>query len=645
MSNSVQAPFGATRPAARSIRASAGLARRCSLGVAACMLLAVLAAGAANAAGATGTQGTPGAAPAAPKKTLRFAFVAAETGFDPARISDLYSRYVAAHVFEAPYRYDYLAEPAKIVPNTAEALPEVSPDFRNWTLRIRPGIFFTDDPAFKGQPRELTAADYVFSYKRFFDPAVKSPAYSDVKEHGALGVEALRAAALERRAPFDYDTEVEGVRATGRYTLQFKLAEPRPRFLYALADNGGFAAVAREVVAAHGEAVGEHPVGTGPFKLAEWRRSSFIALERNRGFREQFYDAEPAAGDAEGQALLARFKGRRLPMLDRVEVSIIDEGQPRWLAFLNEELDLAFPVPPEFIETAAPGGRLAPHLARRGIKHARVLNADHTLTYFNMQDATVGGYAAGKVALRRALSLAVNVQREIDVVRRGQAIAAQSIVAPGIWGYDPELRIGAAEHSPARANALLDVYGYTDQDGDGWRDLPGGAPLVVRYASSPDATSRQYDELWHSSMNAIRVRVQIDSAQWPEQLKAARAGKLMIWQLGSTASTPDVQPALASLYGPAAGGSNLARFAMTPYDDTFRRMQALPDGPERLAALRELQKLSAAYAPHKYHVHRILNDLSQPWLIGFRRPRFGNQWWQYVDIDRTPATNAREAAE
>ena len=572
-------------------------------------------------------------APATPQKVLRYAFNAAETGFDPQRISDVYSRYVTAHIFDAPYRYDYLARPAKIVPNTAAAMPVVSPDFRTWTVTLRPGIVFTDHAAFGGKPRELVAADYVYAYKRFYDPAVKSPGFTDVQQQGALGLDALRETALRERKPFDYDAEVEGVRALDRYTLQFKLAEPRPRFLHRLADNGGFAAVAREVIETYGDAAGEHPVGTGPFKLAQWRRSSFIALERNLQFREQRYDGEPAAGDAEGQALLARYKGRRLPMIDRVEISIIDEGQPRWLAFLSGELDLAYPVPPELIARAVVGGKLAPHLAKRGIGLHRVLNSDYTLSYFNMDDPTVGGYAPEKVALRRAIGLAFDVKREIDLARNGQAMPAQTMIAPGIWGYDASLDLGSARHEPARAKALLDLYGYVDRDGDGWRDQPDGSPLVLRFASSPDAFNRQVEQLWRSNMTAIGVKLVVESAQWPEQLKAARAGKLMIWELGMTATTPDAQQSLTSLYGPAGGGENLARFKLAEYDAGYRRMQALPDGPDRLAALRELQKIAAAYAPHKYHVHRVLNDMSQPWLLGFRRPPFGNQWWQYVDID------------
>ena len=123
------------------------------------------------------------------EKTLRYAFLVAETGFDPAQISDLYSRIVTAHIFESLYNYDYLARPFKLKPNTAADMPEVSEDFRTWTIRLRPGIYFSDDPAFKGRRRELTAEDYVYSLKRFYDPATKAPLYSSFKQEGILGLE------------------------------------------------------------------------------------------------------------------------------------------------------------------------------------------------------------------------------------------------------------------------------------------------------------------------------------------------------------------------------------------------------------------------------------------------------------------------
>jgi ABC-type transport system substrate-binding protein len=118
--------------------------------------------------------------------------------------------------------------PVRLLPLTAEAMPEVSADFTAWTLRLRRGILFADDPAFKGQPRELVAADYVYSFKRIFDPAFKSPAYTSLAEEGILGLEENRARALRDKKPFDYDSVAEGLRALDRYTLQFKLAKPRP---------------------------------------------------------------------------------------------------------------------------------------------------------------------------------------------------------------------------------------------------------------------------------------------------------------------------------------------------------------------------------------------------------------------------------
>ena len=570
--------------------------------------------------------------PAAPK-VLRYSFLVAESGFDPAQLSDLYSRIITSHIFDALYKYDYLARPYLIKPNTALGLPEVSADHRVWTIKLQPGIYFTEDPAFGGKRRELVAEDYVYSLKRFYDPAVKSPLYSSFRQEGIIGLQALRDEALKTKKPFNYDKPVEGVRALDRYTLQFRLENPRPRFLYSLTFSDTYGAVAREVVEHYGDKIMAHPVGTGPFKLDRWRRSSFIRLVRNEGFRELRYDAQPNADDAEGQALLARFKGRRLPMLDAVEISIIEESQPRWLSFLKGEFDLLYQLPEEYADIAVPHGQLAPNLAKQGMQLYRSLASDRTMFYFNMDDPVVGGYTPDKVALRRAISLAIDVEREIETVRRHQAVPAQSVVSPMTWGFDPAYKSSNSEFDLARAKALLDLYGYVDRDGDGWREQPDGRPLVLEYASQPDSRSKPYDELWKRDMDKLGLRLKVRLAQWPENLKAARAGQLMIWQLGFSSTTPDAQLGLELLYGPASGGQNLGRFKLERFDQLYREMLDLPDGPERLARLREIQRLTAAYLPQRYRVHRILNDLAFPWLQGFRRPVFTTQFWHYVDMD------------
>ena len=423
---------------------------------------------------AAGAQAAPaGAAP----KTLKVAFPVAETGFDPAQINDIYSRTVTPHIFEGLYHYDHLARPAKIKPLTAAAMPEVSADFRRYTIRVQPGIYFADDPAFGGRPRELVAEDYVYSLKRFADPALKSPVWTSLEQEGLTGLAALRREALESKRPFDYDRPVEGLRALDRYTLQITLEQPRPRFIETLATGDLFGAVAREVAERYGDQIAAHPVGTGPFRLAQWRRSSLIVLERNPGHR-RVYDAEPAPDDAEGQAIAARYKGRPLPLVDRVEISIIQEQQPRWLAFLNGQIDLVA-VPSEFVATAMPNGQLAPNLAREGIRAARVLQPDSAFYVFNMEHPVIGGYTPERVALRRAISLATDVGREIAQVWKGQAVPAQSLLVPHTTGYDPAFKSEMSDYDPARAKALLDLYGWTDRDGDGWREQPDGSPLVL----------------------------------------------------------------------------------------------------------------------------------------------------------------------
>jgi ABC-type transport system substrate-binding protein len=578
---------------------------------------------------------------AAQTKTLRYAFPIAETGFDPAQISDLYSRTVAAGIFDAPLEFEFMARPHRLRPNTAAAMPEVSADHRVFTIRLKPGTLFDDDAAFGGKKRELTAADYVYSIKRHYDPRWKSGNLYLLEGAKILGLSELRKKALDGNKPFDYDTEAEGLRALDRYTLRITLAEPSPRFLYNLADGSFTGALAREVVEAYGDKVGEHPVGTGPFRLAQWKRSSRMTLQRNPNYRDVRYDEHPPEGETRLAAIAKAFKGRRLPMIDEVQIAVIEEAQPRWLSFLNAEQDLIEAVPAEFANIAMPNNQLAPHLAKRGIGMLRVPRADVSVTYFGMENPLVGGNAPEKVALRRAIALAVDVEREIALVRRGQASAAQSPIAPGTWGHDPAFKSEMSEHNLARAKALLDMYGYVDRDGDGWRELPDGQPLKLEYATSPDQTSRQLSELWKKNMDALGLRIEFKVAKWPENLKASRAGKLMMWGVGWSAGQPDADTFLALGYGPNKGQANHARFDLAAFNELYERQRVLPDGPERQALLDQAKKIMIAYMPYKVHVHRITTDLWHPWVLGFDRNIFVRDFWKYLDVD---AAAQRQAA-
>ena len=308
-----------------------------------------------------------------------------------------------------------------------------------------------------------------------------------------------------------------------------------------------------------------------------------------------------------------------------------------WLSFLNAEVDIlagiTSPVPAEFVNQAVPNGKLAPNLAKRGIQVQQQVNSDGAYVYFNMVDPVVGGYTPDKVALRRAIGLATDIDKLIRIGYRSQAIPAQAPTNPHTTGYDPKFKSAMSEYSPARAKALLDLYGYVDRNGDGWREQPDGKPLVIERSSQPDQLSREFETLWQKDLNAIGVRSTSKVAKWPEQLKQARAGKLQVWALGGSSAQLDGLGALARYDSAQWGGQNLARFKNAEFDALYKQMTAMPDGPVRLELFRQAKLIAVAYLPYKFNVHRISTDMWHPWVVGFRRPLFWQEWWHMVDID------------
>jgi oligopeptide transport system substrate-binding protein len=582
------------------------------------------------------------AAQSAATKTLHVAFPVAETGFDPQASSDIYSNYVNRAIFDPLYRYDYLARPYKLVPNTAQGMPEIADDGRTWTIHVRKGIYFADDPVFKGQRRELTAADYVYAIKRILDPKMRSNSLQMV-DGRFVGADAVVAKAKET-GHFDYDAPIEGLQATDRYTLRFRLVFADYELLSNLTTTA-MSAVAREVIEAHADASGwamGNPVGTGAYRLADWRRGQRIILEANPGYRDERYPAATSPGD---QALTKGLAGRRLPLVPRVEISIIEEAQPRLLAFQQKALDFVA-IPATLVTNVLDAdNRLKPEFAKAGMRLERAIQPAISYAYFNMADPVFGGYAPAHIALRRAIAMAYNVNEEIRVVRQNQGLPATQIVPPNMSGHDPAYD-GRVRFDPAGAKALLDRFGYIDRNRDGFRDLPDGKPLTLRKASPTAADDRELDELWKRSLNAIGIRIEFDKQKWPDLLKAARLGQLQMWQVGNISTTPDGFGFLGLLYGRNAGFSNLSRFQLPEFDRLYEKARAMPDSAARLATERRMSALVNAYAPWVLTAFRYENLLVQPWLAGFKYNPTFQYPFAYLDIDHSGVArgSGREAA-
>ena len=554
-------------------------------------------------------------------------FPAAETGFDPAGAHDLYSGTIVQAIYDTLYTYDYLARPAKLVPLAADAMPQISDGGRTYTIRLKRGIHFTADPAFKGRKRELVADDYVYSLKRLVDPRVRSP-WSWLLEDKIVGLDAAIAAA-KKSGRFDYDAKIAGLEAVDRYTLRIRLSRVDYNLPYVLAHEPT-SAVAREVIAAYADESGRamsNPVGTGAYVLKQWVRSSKIVLEANpdyRGFVWDFKSDDPA--DA---PLIAEMKGKKMPQVGRVEISIIEEDQARLLAFERGELDLMNmegPLAPQVFD----GGKLKPAFAKKGVKLSRFVDPEVSYHYWNLQDPVVGGLGKEKIALRRAMAMAYNTEEEIRVVRNGQAIELQFPIPPGVVGYDPTYK-SSVRYDPAAANQLLDKFGYR-KDADGWRTLPDGKPLVVRYASRPDTLGRQQDEMWKKALDAIAIRMDVQKDKFPELLKLEKQCKLQMRTASWIADYPDADNFMQLLYSKNIYQSNNACATIPEYDRLYEMTQRMPDSPERNRLYREMARIIETYAPWRLNIARYRNMLAQPRVLGFRKHPIMHNEWMYIDV-------------
>ena len=567
-----------------------------------------------------------------PAKSLRVTCMAAETGFDPVKTSDVYSGTVIEAIFEPLLTYDYLARPAKLVPKTAEALPLVADGGKTYTFRLKKGIYFADDPAFRGVKRELTVEDYAYTIKRYLDPKNRSP-YSFLFEGKIAGLDEL-AAQAKKSGRFDYAAKVAGLEVRDRHTLVIRLKEPDFNFAHVLAFSQ-VGAVAREVIEAYGDDSNSHPVGTGPYRLKRYVRSSKIVLEANPRYREVAWDFAGGTDPRDGE-IVAQMKNKQLPQIGTVEISIMEETQSRWLAFERGESDIEYQLAELAPKFMTADGRLKPEFVKRGIRLARSVDPEIIYMHFNTQEKIggvpnpLGGFSKEKIALRRAIAMAYRIDDQLRIIRKGQAVKAEYPIPPGVAGHDPNYK-SSIRYDPATANALLDRFGYK-KGADGYRNLPDGKPLVVQYWSIPIERDRQFDELLQRSLDAIGVRVEIRKERFAELIKLDKQCRLMMRNSAWIADYPDGDNFMQLLYGPNTGQSNSACYRSPEFDRMYEKSRMLPDGPARNKLYHDMTRLMEVHTVWILEDSRYRNVLLQPYVVGYKRHPVMHAEWMYVDL-------------
>ena len=546
---------------------------------------------------------------------------------DPAKAYDTVSQAVTSLTLESLYQYKYTKLPLEITPHLAEALPEISADQKTYTIKIKRGVNWQDDPSFSGT-RELKAQDFIYAWKRILLPEIQSPG-TWMFEHKVVGWDEYKKQLLANREKVDelLQQEVPGLRALDDYTLQIRLVEPYPQLLYILA-MGLTAPIAQETVKKYGQlGFNDRMIGTGPFRLAKFVRGSTIVLEKNPTFHGENY---PSDGDenAKTSGLLAS-AGKALPFVETVNFHIIKEDQPRWLQFLKGNLDESG-IPKDSFDSAISDGRLRKELVDKGILLFRGENPSTTYLGFNMKDSIVGGKHD---LLRKAFSAAINRDVYIQKFLNGRGIKATSLIPRVVNGNTGRKEI-SNDFNLDEAKKLLAKAGYPEGK---------GLPIIRFDLSNASTSSRQVAEYIQKSLEVIGIKIEIIVNTFPAYLQKQSNGNLQFFLRSWVADFPDAENFLflfATKNSPP--GPNTTSYSNAAFDSLYEKTAKMPHSPARMKLIQEAEDVLLKDAPIILMNYPLAFTPYHGWLKNFRPNSLITNQIKYFDIDTENRVRRKE---
>ena len=527
----------------------------------------------------------PATGNSAPAKIYRHAMDGAPGSLDPAQAASIYADFLVVNLYDTLYRYKYLARPYELQPNLATTMPVVSEDGLRLTIHIRKGVYFIDDPVFEGGlGREVIAQDFVYSIKRHFDP--------DTRAQGAwLWQNKIEGLDQWKAAGSDHTQEVSGLRAIDDHTIQITLTRPFPQLVHTLT-QGYAAIVAREAVEEYGQALSNHPVGSGPFQLVS-RDTIRAVLTKNPDFRAEPFDLENEGYDpaTQGALGLEALQGRTPPFVDQLEIEFVAEGAARWNAFSAGELHY-IKVPVSQFDTILSQRdplKLSPEFD--GVYHFEAdAEAGFIYTNFNMADDRIGYHAdpaqnQRNRALRCAMVKAFDWKKRNEIFFYGIGRVFPGIIPTGVAEFDADGDHTYIQRDLQAARDLLKANGWNEET------LP-----VLDYGFPNSVTERQVFEQFRSFMMemgypAEKIRPMI-FATYGDYQRAYSQGKVTLINTSWTMDYPDMENIMQLYYGPnGAPGSNSASYNNPVYDRLYESSATLNESPERTRIYREMNQL------------------------------------------------------
>ncbi|MCX7010604.1 MAG: ABC transporter substrate-binding protein [Kiritimatiellaeota bacterium] len=501
---------------------------------------------------------------------------------DPAQASDVYAALEVAKTYETLLQYNYLDRPYHVEPLLATAMPEISPDGLTYTFKVRPGIFFQDDPCFKktgGKGREVVAADFAYSMRRVMD--IKNASNGSWCFSQVVGMEEWRATTSGEK-PTDYDAPIAGLQTPDTRTIVIRLKQPQPQLVWILAMHYA-AAVAREAVECYGKELGHHPVGTGAFILKSFRPNYRYEFIRNPKWREtKRVELFPVSHDPNDPPDVRAAAGKQIPFLDRIVEYVVEDQATAWLMFLTGQVDASPVARDNFSVVMGPNRSLSPDLQRQGICMAAAPTMDTFYMGFNFDDPVVGP----NKKLRQALCYAFN-EVGYNQFYNDRITRPTGPLPPGVAGY-----VARPQPYPLdlpRAKKLLAEAGYPDGlDPKTGRRLQ----LTMELGSADDAEYRQSIELFCNFMDKLGIKIIANFHNWPAFQEKLERRQAQLFHLAWSADYPDAENYLQLFYSRnCSPGPNHSNYINKEFDKLYEKARVMTDSPERTALYTQMANI------------------------------------------------------